>query len=262
MKGHVSIVGAGPGDPELLTRRALARLRAADLVLFDALVDERVVRLARHAQRFYVGKRAGRHALTQTQIHSMLIRAAQRGRRVVRLKGGDPFVFGRGGEEALALRDAGIPYEIVPGVSSLFAAPALAGIPVTHRGVAGAVLVTTGHDEAAFATQVGSLPSSGLTLVIAMGFSRRAAIAERLRVAGWDRLTPAAVIAGASWPGQSVWRGTLEQLADGARGLDADQPALLVIGQVVGLDLTLATQESESLREERTAVPVLGDRKR
>lgn len=253
--GHVSLVGAGPGDPELLTRRAVARLRKADLVLFDALVDERVLKLARHAQRFYVGKRAGRHALTQAEIHTVMIRAAARGRRVVRLKGGDPFVFGRGGEEALALREAGIPYDIVPGVSSVLAGPALAGIPVTHRGLATSLLVTTGHDEAAFATQIGSLPSAGLTLVVAMGLGRRTAIAACLRQAGWDVDTPAAIIAGASWPGQQVWRGTLAQLETGG-AIDAapvtnvtnvtslasgDAPALLVIGQVAALNLTDTT---------------------
>lgn len=254
--GHVSLVGAGPGDPELLTRRAVARLRKADLVLFDALVDERVLKLARHAQRFYVGKRAGRHALTQAEIHTVMIRAAARGRRVVRLKGGDPFVFGRGGEEALALREAGIPYDIVPGVSSVLAGPALAGIPVTHRGLATSLLVTTGHDEAAFAAQIGNLPSTGLTLVVAMGLGRRTAIAACLRQAGWDVDTPAAIIAGASWPGQQVWRGTLAQLESegavaGATDADlavsvtsvasGDAPALLVIGQVAALNLTDTT---------------------
>src|SRR5215468_11499513 len=112
--GHVSLVGAGPGDPGLLTRKALRRLRSADLVLYDALVDERVLAIARRAQRFFVGKRAGRHALSQQEIHAVMIRAARRGRRVVRLKGGDPFVFGRGGEEAQALQQAGIPFEVIP----------------------------------------------------------------------------------------------------------------------------------------------------
>src|SRR3954466_4524267 len=135
MSGHVSLVGAGPGDPGLLTRTAVARLRAADLVLYDALVDDRILRYARRAQRFYVGKRAGPHARPQRAIESLMIRAARRGRRIVRLKGGDPFVFGRGGEEALALHKAGVSYDVVPGISSAIAAPAAAGIPVTHRGV-------------------------------------------------------------------------------------------------------------------------------
>lgn len=268
---RVSIVGAGPGDPDLLTRRAVARLRRADLVLFDALVDERVLRLARRAQRFYVGKRAGHHALTQAEIHAVMIRAAQRGRRVVRLKGGDPFVFGRGGEEAQALRAAGIPYEIVPGVSSVLAGPALAGIPVTHRGLSTAVLVTTGHDDDAFAAQIGGLPSGGVTLVVAMGYGRRAAIARQLRRAGWEATTPAAVVAAASWPGQHVWRGTIDELAQGAGAIEGDAPALLVIGQVAALELSgsdrveqpgrvtgAATAEQVVLRRERHQPPLKG----
>jgi uroporphyrin-III C-methyltransferase len=131
--GFVSLVGAGPGDPGLLTRTALHRLKRADLVLYDALVGDDIVSLARRARRFSVGKRAGRASVRQETIHALMIRAARRGLRVVRLKGGDPFVFGRGGEEALALRAAGVPFEVIPGVSSAVAAPALAGIPVTHR---------------------------------------------------------------------------------------------------------------------------------
>lgn len=253
--GRVSLVGAGPGDPALLTRRAASRLRAADLVLFDALVDERVLNLATHAQRFFVGKRAGRHALTQDEISNVMIRAAQRGRRVVRLKGGDPFVFGRGGEEAQALQAAGIPFDVVPGVSSVLAGPALAGIPVTHRGVAGAVLVTTGHDEALLAAQVGQLAPGGVTLVVAMGHARRAAIAGVLRAAGWPAETPAAVVAGASWPRQYVWRGTIARLEQSEGGLDEDSPALLVIGQVAALNLTSAhTDETRSRRDARREV--------
>lgn len=238
-KGRVSIVGAGPGDPGLLTRRAASRLRTADLVLFDALVDERVVAIASRAQRFFVGKRAGRHALAQPEIDAVMIRAARRGRHVVRLKGGDPFVFGRGGEEVLALQAAGVPYEVVPGVSSVLAAPALAGIPVTHRGVAGSVLVTTGHDEQAFAAQIGSLPAEGVTLVIAMGFARRAALAGVLAKAGWADDTPAAVIAGASWPDQAVWRGVLRDLRAGAGVVGGGEaPALVVVGRVAALELS------------------------
>jgi len=173
MTGHVSLVGAGPGDPALLTRKALARLRGADLVLYDALIDERILRFARRAQRFFVGKRAGRHQLTQSAIHALMIRAARRGRQVVRLKGGDPFVFGRGGEEALALRAAGVPFDVVPGVTSAVAAPALAGIPVTHRGLASAFLVVSGHDEEAFASAIAGLEPGGMTIVALMGVGRR-----------------------------------------------------------------------------------------
>jgi uroporphyrin-III C-methyltransferase/precorrin-2 dehydrogenase/sirohydrochlorin ferrochelatase len=210
--GHVSLVGAGPGDPALLTRKAVARLRAADLVLYDALIDDRVLRYARKAQRFFAGKRAGRHAMTQQTIHAVMIRAARRGRRVVRLKGGDPFVFGRGGEEALALREAGVPFDVIPGVSSAIAAPELAGIPVTHRGVASAFLVVSGHDQSVFASAVGPLPPNGITLVVLMGVGRSAAIATTLVERGWSPETAAAIVVDASTANQQVWRGTLAQL--------------------------------------------------
>src|SRR5204863_6873560 len=160
-------------------RRAIARLRSADLVLYDALVDARVLKYARRAQRFYVGKRATRHAMTQDAINALMIRAAKRGRRIVRLKGGDPFVFGRGGEEALALQAAGVPFDVVPGVTSAFAAPAAAGIPVTHRGLSAAVLVVSGHDEQVFASAVAALEPSVVTIVVLMGLGRRAAIARQ-----------------------------------------------------------------------------------
>src|SRR5262245_23362797 len=166
--GHVSLVGAGPGDPSLLTRKAVSRLRHADLVLYDALVDERVLALARRAQRFYVGKRAGRHALSQHEIHALLIRAARRGRRVVRLKGGDPCVFGRGGEEALALQEAGVPFDVVPGITSALAAPASAGIPLTHRGLASAFFVVSGHDVEVFNDAIAALRPNAVTVVVLM----------------------------------------------------------------------------------------------
>ena len=249
MMGHVSLVGAGPGDPALLTRRAVTRLRGADLVLYDALVDERVLRLARRAQRFFVGKRAGRHALSQTAIHAVMIRAAKRGRRVVRLKGGDPFVFGRGGEEALALDAAGVPFDIVPGISSAVAAPALAGIPVTHRGLASAFLVVSGHDEDAFAESIGQFAPNGLTLVVLMGAGRRAPLASRLIDRGWSRETPAAIVADASLPQQQVWRGTLDDLASGRARLEGDGPATIVVGAVAAL--ALITDDAQVATAER-----------
>jgi uroporphyrin-III C-methyltransferase/precorrin-2 dehydrogenase/sirohydrochlorin ferrochelatase len=233
--GFVSLVGAGPGDPGLLTRKAAARLRAADLVLYDALVDVRMLRLARRAQRFFVGKRAGRHALSQQEIHGVMIRAARRGRRVVRLKGGDPFVFGRGGEEALALQYAGVPFEVVPGVTSAVAAPALAGIPVTHRGLASAFLVVSGHDEAVFKSTVGTLAPNGLTLVVLMGGGHRAAVAAHLIERGWARSTPAAIVSDASRPEQHVWRGTVEDVSLERVPPLGTGPATLVIGSVAAL---------------------------
>ena len=243
LKGHVSLVGAGPGDPGLLTRTAVARLRAADFVLYDALVDDRILRYARRAQRFYVGKRAGRHAMTQTAIQALMIRAARRGRRVVRLKGGDPFVFGRGGEEVLALQRAGIPYDVVPGVSSAIAAPASAGIPVTHRGVASAFLVVSGHEDEAFASAVAQLQPNGVTIVVLMGLGRSPAIACRLIDRGWSRQTPAAVIVDATRPGQQVWRGTLAQLATDAVTIDGGAAGTIVIGEVAAIGLKESAQE-------------------
>jgi uroporphyrin-III C-methyltransferase/precorrin-2 dehydrogenase/sirohydrochlorin ferrochelatase len=235
--GFVSLVGAGPGDPELLTRRAVVRLRAADLVLYDALLDPRVLRLARKARTFFVGKRAGRHALTQDAINALLVRAARRGLRVVRLKGGDPFVFGRGGEEALALERAGIPYDVVPGITNAVAAPALAGIPVTHRGLASAFLVVSGHDASGLASVVGGLAPEAATLVVLMGLGHADAIAGELLARGWPAATPAAVVVDASRPTQTVWRGTLIDLGAAASRIDADGPGTIVIGAVAALEL-------------------------
>jgi uroporphyrin-III C-methyltransferase len=242
--GHVSLVGAGPGDPGLLTRTAIARLRAADFVLYDALIDDRILRYARRAQRFFVGKRAGRHAMTQTAINALMIRAARRGRRVVRLKGGDPFVFGRGGEEALALQRAGVAYDVVPGVSNAIAAPAAAGIPVTHRGLAAALLVVSGHEEAAFASAIAQLQPNGVTVVVLMGLGRSAAIAGLLIDRGWKRSTPAAVVVDATKPEQQVWRGTLDLMAAEALQIDSNGPGTIVIGEVVAL----GTQREKSGR--------------
>jgi uroporphyrin-III C-methyltransferase len=236
-RGHVSLVGAGPGDPGLLTRTAVARLRCADLVLYDALVDPRVLKYARRAQKFFVGKRAGRHAMEQTAIHALMIRAARRGRRVVRLKGGDPFVFGRGGEEALALQQAGIGYDVVPGVTSAIAAPAAAGIPVTHRGLSSAFLVVSAHEDAAFASSVAALEPNGVTIVVLMGLSRSAAIASTLIDRGWSRGTPAAVIVNGTRADQEVWRGTLDALAADAVSIDAKGAGTIVIGDVVAVGL-------------------------
>jgi len=241
--GFVSLVGAGPGDPDLMTRRAAARLRAADLVLFDALVDDRMLHLARRAQRFFVGKRAGRHALTQPEINTVMISAARRGRSVVRLKGGDPFVFGRGGEEALALAAAGVPFDVVPGVTSALGAPALAGIPVTHRGAASAFLVVSGHDVDAFEQSVGGITAegaNGVTLVVLMGVARRAELAGRLLRKGWRAALPAALVVEAGTPRQRVWRGTLNDLANRAdTGVGEDDgPGLLVFGAVAAFDLS------------------------
>jgi uroporphyrin-III C-methyltransferase/precorrin-2 dehydrogenase/sirohydrochlorin ferrochelatase len=231
--GFVSLVGAGPGDPALLTRAALARLRRADLVLFDALVTPEIVALARRARRFSVGKRAGRRSMRQETIHALMIRGARRGQRVVRLKGGDPFVFGRGGEEALALRTANVRFEVVPGVTSAVAAPALAGIPVTHRGVASAFAVVAGHTPASFGPIVEAIAPGALTLVLLMAVAQQRAIAAALIARGWSPATPAALLFAASRGDADVWTGTIETLASGHGIRDDERPGTLVVGDVV-----------------------------
>lgn len=235
MTGRVSLVGAGPGDPELLTRKAARLLAEADLVLYDALIEPEVLGLATGARRFFVGKRAGRPAIRQDAINRLMIREARRGHRVVRLKCGDPFVFGRGGEEALALAAAGIPCDVVPGVSSALAAPLLAGIPVTHRGLASAFVVVSGHAESAFGPVFGSLAPGSATVVVLMGLANRALIRRHLLAAGWPLATPAAVLIGASRPGAGAWHGTLETLDFTGDDPGADLPGILVIGAVAGL---------------------------
>jgi uroporphyrin-III C-methyltransferase / precorrin-2 dehydrogenase / sirohydrochlorin ferrochelatase len=232
--GFVSLVGAGPGDPELLTVKALRRLEAADLVLYDALVSPEAVALARRAHCFFVGKRAGRPSVQQQTIHRLLIRAARQGKRVVRLKAGDPFVFGRGGEEAEALARAGVPHEVIPGLSSALAAPALAGIPLTHRGLASSFTVVSGHAEQAYRPVVAALPPASSTLVVLMGLGTRARLVEVLLQSGWDAATPAALLLGASSPGALTWTGPLAQLPQ-APLPPLPPPGVLVIGPVVAL---------------------------
>jgi uroporphyrin-III C-methyltransferase/precorrin-2 dehydrogenase/sirohydrochlorin ferrochelatase len=243
--GRVSLVGAGPGDADLLTVRAQRRLGEADLVLFDALAGPELRALAPEARWFYVGKRAGRASMAQEAINRLMIREARRGHDVVRLKGGDPFVLGRGGEEALALAEAGIPFEVIPGVSSAVAGPALAGIPVTHRGLAAGFLVVSGHAAAAYGPALDSLAPGGVTLVVLMGYAARADIAGRLQARGFDADTPVAVIAGASTPDAWRWLGRLAELPVMALPPDrlaAGVPVLMVIGPVVALAGTLAPE--------------------
>ena len=237
VKGHVSLVGAGPGDPGLLTRKAIARLRAADIVLYDALINRRILRYARHAQKFFVGKRANRHAMTQEAINALMIRSARRGRAVVRLKGGDPFVFGRGGEEALALRSAGVAYDVIPGVTSAVAAPGAAGIPVTHRGVSSAFLVVSGHDPQSFSSAIGALEPNGVTVVILMGLAQSAALACALVDRGWARGTPAAIVQDATGPRQRTWRGTLDDLASERVDIDWTDAGTIIVGEVVAVNV-------------------------
>jgi uroporphyrin-III C-methyltransferase len=232
----VSLVGAGPGDPELLTLGALRRLEEADVVVHDALVSPEILALARPGtRRIDAGKRAGRRGASQEWINALLVSEARAGRRVVRLKGGDPFLFGRGGEEALALTRAGIAWEIVPGVSSALAVPASAGIPLTHRGVSSTVAIVPGH----LASEADSVDWAGLkavqTLVVLMAGSRVAAISAALLEAGRPASCPVAIVQRGTLPGQKTRLSTLGALA---RDLDrerVDTPALLVVGEVVRL---------------------------
>jgi uroporphyrin-III C-methyltransferase/precorrin-2 dehydrogenase/sirohydrochlorin ferrochelatase len=247
VSGFVSLVGAGPGDPDLLTRRALSRLADADLVLYDALVPkicDELLELAPRAKRFFVGKRAGRHSIDQAGIHTLMIRAARRGERVVRLKCGDPFVLGRGGEEALALEAAGVAYEVVPGVSSAVAAPALAGIPVTHRGLASGFAVISGHAESAFGPALDSLAPGALTLVVLMGLRTRGEIAARLIARGWAPTTPTAIVLGASHAGAHRWLGELGTLASAE--IDSELAGIIVVGDVVSLATQIASEHGPS----------------
>ena len=232
----VALVGAGPGDPGLLTRRGAELLGAAEVVVYDRLVATELLDLAPpSAERIDVGKGPGQSD-RQAVINDLLIAHGRSGRRVVRLKGGDPFVFGRGGEEAEALRRAGIEVEVVPGVSSAFAAPAAAGIPVTHRAVSTSVTVVTGHagDPSMAGVDWDVLGRLEGTLVVLMGMGARASIAERLQSAGRDPATPVAVVHWGTTERQQVVRTDLAHLAD----VDLPAPAAIVVGAVAGLDVT------------------------
>ncbi len=249
--GEVWLVGAGPGDPGLLTLRAAEGLRNADLVLYDALPGRAVLRLVRPgAELVPVGKRKGAAPVSQAEINARLIAGARAGLRVVRLKGGDPFVFGRGGEEAQALAAEGIPWRVVPGVSAGMAAPAAAGIPLTHRGVASAVTFVTGHDEAGGlpgSVDWAALARSGGTIAAFMALTRLDEIALRLLANGRSPETPVAVVANASLPGQVTLRTTLGACTLAVRRAALPAPALVVIGEVAGLALAPdATEEAQA----------------
>ncbi len=235
------LLGAGPGDPGLLTLAGRDALASADVVVHDALVDGRVLALApASARRMYAGKRAGQHRFPQEQIHRILISHARRGLSVIRLKGGDPFVFGRGGEEAEACRLAGVPFRVIPGVSSGNAVPALAGIPVTHRGLASAVAFVTGHAQSGKEDAIAwaSLAHFPGTLVFFMSMKALGSISRNLRAHGMHPSTPAAAIRSGSLPDQNVVVGTLATLPRRAQHLGT--PALVVVGEVVRMRSRLA----------------------
>jgi uroporphyrin-III C-methyltransferase len=237
LPGLVSLVGAGPGDPELITVRGLRCLQQAEVVVHDRLLDPWLLQEApATAERIFAGKASGKAALSQDGIETVMIARARAGKRVVRLKGGDPFVFGRGGEEVEALAAAGIPYEVVPGVSSAIAAPMAAGIPVTHRELSSMLTVVTGHEDPTkgdTAVDWDWVACGRGTLVVLMGLERLESIATRLIAGGRDAAVPAAVIFAGTWPQQRTVVAPLGLLADAARDAGLQSPALIVVGDVV-----------------------------
>jgi len=245
--GKVYLVGAGPGHPELLTIKAANLIKAADVIVYDRLIQEDVLALAKPtAERIYMGKPVGRHDSRQDEVNELLVHKAQEGKMVVRLKGGDPFLFGRGGEEAEYLAEHGVCFDIIPGISSALSAPLSAGIPVTHRDFSSAVAIVTGHfrDGDDGDVDFGAL-SKIPTVVFLMGVHAVEHIAQRLIAAGRDANTPAAIIQMAFWHGDQTVVGTLSTIAEEAKRCGVKAPATLVIGEVVKVREKLQKAERE-----------------
>jgi uroporphyrin-III C-methyltransferase len=271
MSGIVHLVGAGPGDPELLTMRARRLLDATDVVVHDRLIAPALLGTIPPGVRLLaVGKAGGGASTPQGEIHEILIRLAADGADVVRLKGGDPFVFGRGGEEALALHAAGIAFDIVPGVSAGFAGPGAAAIPVTHRGVARSVAFVTGEtDPSAGGRPLDWTAIAAIdTIVVFMAGRSAATVADRLIAAGRDPSTPAAVLVDATLPGQTVLWVDLETLRRRGTSRVNRRPTMLVVGDVVGIGVALAAHvvlpsleagATEAARRESPAPPAVLD---
>jgi len=247
--GMVSLVGAGPGDPGLITVKGLEALRAADVVVYDLLANPRLLNEARaDAELICVGKRGGCHTMRQEEINALLVAKGREGKRVCRLKGGDPFVFGRGGEEALELARAGVPFEVVPGVTAGVAAPAYAGIPVTHRGCTSSVAFITGHEDPtkeSSGLDWGKLATGVGTLVFYMGVKRLADTVAQLVAHGLPPDTPAALVHWGTMPMQRTATGTLGDIVERAAGLEP--PAIFIVGKVVGLREELRWFETRPL---------------
>lgn len=250
-QGKVYLVGAGPGDYRLITLKGLSCIKQADVIVYDRLADERLLRYAKpEAELVYVGKAASRHTVRQEDINRLLAERATAGDTVVRLKGGDPFVFGRGGEEALYLRQQGLAFEVVPGVTAAVAVPAYAGIPVTHRGLAASFTVVTGHEDPTKATSQlrwQHLAGSGDTLVFLMGVENLPGIVEELLRYGRSADTPAALIRWGGRPEQMVVSATLATVADEAARRNVQPPAVLVVGAVAALRQQLAWFDTKPL---------------
>ena len=239
MPGRVYLVGAGPGDPGLMTMKGVECLREADVVVYDRLANSQLLDCAADgAERIYVGKKIGSKAMEQDEINELMVARAREGAKVVRLKGGDPFVFGRGGEEVQALAQADVPFEVVPGVTSAIAAPAYAGIPLTHRGIASSFTVVSGTEDPskeARGTDWNALARSGSTLVVLMGWNTREKVFESLIDAGMDPSTPAALVQWGSTPQQRKVVGSLGSIVRDGEQAGISSPVVAVIGDVVGL---------------------------
>ena len=241
-KGKVYLVGAGPGDPELLTRKAERLLREADVIVYDALVGEGIKGLFPDVETVYVGKRADDHTYGQEEINRMLVELAASHKKIVRLKGGDPYVFGRGGEEAEALKNAGVEVEAVPGITSAIAVPELAGIPVTHRCCASAMTVMTGHEDPTkgdSALNFKALAQMRGTIVILMGIKRLKENVDALLSNGKPPETPVAIIERGATGRERITSGTLGNIASMAELRGVKSPAVIVVGEVVKLRGTL-----------------------
>ena len=247
--GKVFLVGAGPGDPKLLTLKAVEVLKEADVVVYDRLVSDSILGFApEDAQKIYVGKSSDKHELSQEKINELLVDLALDGKKVVRLKGGDPYVFGRGGEEAEAIADKKIVFEVVPGVSSAVAAPAYAGIPLTHRDYASSFAVVTGHQAADAESPIDwcRLAGSVDTIVVLMGVGSLESTANSLVEGGLSPNLPVAVIECGTTEKQRSLIGTLATIAEEARAKDVKPPAVIVIGEVVNLGSKLSWFKTHS----------------
>lgn len=240
-EGSVSIVGAGCGKADLITVRGYNRLKACDAVIYDDLIDKELLSVVSdETEKIYVGKRSGKCSSNQADINELLIAKACEGKTVVRLKGGDPFVFGRGGEEAMALREAGVRYEVIPGVSSPFAIPELEGIPVTHRGMSRSVHIFTGNtadDDFDFVRRLKACSKPEATIIVLMGLSKLKLIVDTLLEAGMPEWLPVAVISGGNSPNPACYRSTLAGVKDNAYATGVASPAVIVIGYVAAMSL-------------------------